>query len=75
VLNKSDAELLAMQTILGSVKLAMSSNESPAELRAMVTSPGGTTLAGLKVLEAAGFNGILMDTIEAACERSKELGK
>jgi pyrroline-5-carboxylate reductase len=74
-LNKSDAELLAMQTILGSVKLAMSSNESPAELRAMVTSPGGTTLAGLKVLEAAGFNGIVMDTIEAASERSKELGK
>jgi len=74
-LNRSDAELLAMQTVLGSVKLAMSSNEHPAQLRAMVTSPGGTTIAGLHELETAGFNGIIMDAIEAATERSKELGK
>ena len=74
-LNKSDAELLAMQTVLGSVKLAMSSKESPAQLRDMVTSPGGTTVAGLQKLEAAGFNDIIMDAIKAATERSKELGK
>jgi pyrroline-5-carboxylate reductase len=74
-LNRSDAELLAMQTVLGSVKLAMSSKEHPAQLRAMVTSPGGTTIAGLHELETAGFNGIIMDAIEAATERSKELGK
>jgi len=74
-LNKSDAKLLAMQTVLGSVKLAMSSKESPAQLRDMVTSPGGTTVAGLQKLEAAGFNGIIMDAIKAATERSKELGK
>ena len=74
-LNRSDAELLAMQTVLGSVKLAMSSKLHPAQLRAMVTSPGGTTIAGLHVLEAAGFNGIIMDAIEAATARSKELGK
>ena len=74
-LDKSDAELLVMQTILGSVKLAMSSKESPAQLRAMVTSPGGTTIAGLHELEAAGFSGIIMDAIKAATERSKELGK
>jgi pyrroline-5-carboxylate reductase len=74
-LNRSDAETLVMQTVLGSVKLAMNSNEHPAQLRAMVTSPGGTTIAGLHELEAAGFNGIIMDAVEAATERSKELGK
>ena len=74
-LNRSDAELLVMQTVLGSVKLAMASNEHPAQLRAMVTSPGGTTIAGLHELEAAGFSGIIMDAVEAATERSKELGK
>ena len=74
-LNRSDAELLVMQTVLGSVKMAMQSNEHPAQLRAMVTSPGGTTIAGLHELEAAGFSGIIMDAVEAATERSKELGK
>ena len=74
-LNRSDAELLVMQTILGSVKLAMSSKETPAQLRAMVTSPGGTTIAGLQKLEAAGFSGIIMDAVKAATERSIELGK
>ena len=74
-LNRPDAELLAMQTVLGSVKLAMSSEENPAQLRAMVTSPGGTTIAGLHELETAGFSGIIMDAIEAATKRSKELGK
>ncbi|MBE9520008.1 MAG: pyrroline-5-carboxylate reductase [Proteobacteria bacterium] len=74
-LDRADAETLVMQTILGSVKLAMSSKEHPAQLRAMVTSPGGTTIAGLHELETAGFNGIIMDAVEAATERSKELGK
>ena len=74
-LNRSDAEFLVLQTILGSVKLAMNSREHPAQLRAMVTSPGGTTIAGLHELEAAGFNGIIMDAVEAATNRSIELGK
>ncbi len=74
-LNRSDAETLVMQTVLGSVKLAMTSKEHPAQLRAMVTSPGGTTIAGLHELETAGFNGIIMDAVEAATKRSKELGK
>jgi pyrroline-5-carboxylate reductase len=74
-LNRPDAELLVMQTVLGSVKLAMNSKEHPAQLRAMVTSPGGTTIAGLHELEAAGFSGIIMDAVEAATERSKELGR
>lgn len=74
-LNRTDAELLVLQTVLGSVKLAIDSKEHPAKLRAMVTSPGGTTIAGLHELEAAGFNGIIMDAVEAATKRSRELGQ
>lgn len=74
-LNRADAQLLVLQTVLGSVKLAMETNEHPAQLRAMVTSPGGTTIAGLHELARAGFSGIIMDAVEAATQRSKELGK
>ncbi len=74
-LNRADAQLLVLQTVLGSVKLAMASNEHPAQLRAMVTSPGGTTIAGLHELARAGFSGIIMDAVEAATLRSKELGQ
>lgn len=74
-LNRADAQLLVLQTVLGSVKLAMESNEHPAQLRAMVTSPGGTTIAGLHELARAGFSGIIMDAVEAATKRSKELGQ
>ena len=73
-LSRADAELLAMQTVLGSVKLAMTSGDHPAVLRAMVTSPGGTTIAGLHELERAGFKAAVMDCVEAATERSEELG-
>ncbi len=74
-LNRADAQLLVLQTVLGSVKLAMESKAHPAELRAMVTSPGGTTIAGLHELARAGFSGIIMDAVEAATKRSKELGQ
>jgi len=74
-LNRADAQLLVLQTVLGSVKLAMETKAHPAELRAMVTSPGGTTIAGLHELARAGFSGIIMDAVEAATRRSKELGQ
>ncbi len=74
-LARNDAETLALQTVYGSVKLAMEKKEHPAALRAMVTSPGGTTIAGLHKLEKAGFQGIIMDAVEAATIRSRELGK
>ena len=69
------AEKLALQTVLGSVKLAQTTGAHPAALRAMVTSPGGTTIAGLYELERAGFQGIIMDAVTAATERSRELGR
>lgn len=74
-LARSVAEQLTLQTILGSVRLAKSTGAHPAALRAMVTSPGGTTIAGLHELERAGFQGIIMDAVAAATERSRELGR
>ncbi len=74
-LNRADAEKLVLQTVLGSVKLAMETGSSPAELKAMVTSPGGTTIAGLHELEKGGLRATLMNCVERACERSRELGR
>ena len=73
-LSRPVAEALVLQTVLGSVTLAMESGDHPAQLRAMVTSPGGTTIAGLHVMERAGFGGIVMDAVEAATVRSRQLG-
>lgn len=69
------AETLALQTILGSVQLALESKCHPAELRAMVTSPGGTTIAGLHAMERGAFRGLVMDAVEAATLRSRQLAK
>jgi len=65
---------LAIQTVLGTAKLLQDANLHPAQLKDMVTSPGGTTIAGLQVMENRGLRGILIDTIEAATKRSQELG-
>jgi len=75
-LSREVAEQLARQTILGSLQLVLATPEkNPAALRAMVTSPGGTTIAGLHVLEKGGFRGLIMDAVEAATQRSVELGR
>ena len=68
------AEQLALQTLYGSAKLALESNEPAAVLKGRVTSPGGTTITGIQVLEEAGLRGTVMPAIEAATERSRELG-
>ena len=66
---------LAVQTVYGSAKLLLETREHPALLREKVTSPGGTTIAGLHVLENGAFRGNIISAVEAATERSRELGK
>jgi pyrroline-5-carboxylate reductase len=72
---RNEALILAGQTIFGSAKMFLDKLENPIFLRDKVTSPGGTTITALHVLERAGFNGIIIDAIEAAAKRSKELDK
>jgi len=72
-LGKDDAATLAVQTFLGTAKL-LDTGMNPSKLREMVTSPGGTTAAGLKLFEEKGFKEIVIASIEAATNRAKELG-
>src|SRR6516164_9854794 len=67
------AEDLVRQTLLGAARL-LHGDDSPATLRAAVTSPGGTTAAGLRILERRGVRGAFLDAVLAATERSRELG-
>jgi len=69
------AHQLTVQTMLGSARLCAETGKSPSELTAMVTSPGGTTIEGLYMLEKNGLRGAVMDGVRAATNRSKELGK
>ena len=66
---------LAIQTLLGSARLLAETGEPASSLRAAVTSPGGTTAAGLRVLEAAGVRSALVEAVAAATERSRQLGR
>ena len=68
------ATRLAAQTVLGAAKMVLG-GEHPAVLKDRVASPGGTTIAGLQVLEAGGVRSALIAAVQAATERSKELGK
>ncbi len=68
------AEQLVLQTVYGSAKLALETGEPPAVLKGKVTSPGGTTIAGLQALENGAFRGVVMDAVETATRRSRELG-
>jgi len=68
------AETLAYQTLLGAATMLVETGEPPSALRAAVTSPGGTTAAGLRALEDAGVRAAFLDAVEAATSRSRELG-
>jgi pyrroline-5-carboxylate reductase len=74
-LTRAVSEKLALQTVSGSIKLLKESGEHPASLRGKVTSPGGTAITALHVLEKVGFHGIIMDIVESAVKRSQELGE
>jgi pyrroline-5-carboxylate reductase len=69
------ARLLVLQTAFGAAKMALESNAGPAELRRQVTSPGGTTEAGIGVLEAADFRTLIQQAAAAAAARADELGR
>lgn len=69
------ATRLAAQTVYGAAKMVLETGEHSALLKEKVTSPGGTTIAGMHVLEKEGFRGIVMTAVDAATSRSAELGK
>jgi pyrroline-5-carboxylate reductase len=66
---------LAAQTVYGAAKMVLETKEHPGKLRDMVTSPGGTTIEGLHALEKGHLRGTLMNAVEAATARSRDLGK
>jgi pyrroline-5-carboxylate reductase len=66
---------LAARTVAGAAAMVLQTAETPAVLRERVTSPGGTTVAGLAVLTERGFNKAVADAVQAATRRSAELGR
>ncbi len=73
-LSNDDARTLAVQTAIGTSYL-LETGMSPSRLREMVTSPGGTTAAGLETFDAHGFTEVVSSAVEAAKQRAEELGK
>ncbi|MCO5573654.1 hypothetical protein L7F22_027426 [Adiantum nelumboides] len=66
---------LASQTVLGAAKMVLETKKHPGQLKDEVTSPAGTTIAGIRVLEKAGFRAALIDAVIAAAKRGEELSK
>lgn len=74
-LSRPVSKALVLQTLLGSARLLVETGDDPEELRAAVTSPGGTTAAALRVLESRAVRSALLEAVTAATERSRQLGE
>src|SRR5207247_11313508 len=74
VVARAVARERAVQAARGTAKMLLESGRHTGQLKDMVASPGGTSIAGLHALERGGFRGLIMDCLVAATERSKELG-
>ena len=74
-LSRQHSITMAAQTLLGSAKMVLETGEHPGKLRDMVTSPGGTTIAGIHILEQRGVRAALSDAVQAATARSQEMGR
>lgn len=73
-ISRKESSLLAAQTVYGAAKMLLETGKHPSELKDIVATPGGTTFAGLKSLEKGNFRSTVMDAVEAATVRSRELG-
>ena len=73
-LSRDKALIYACQTVMGSAAMVLETGKHLSELKDMVTSPGGTTIAGISVLEKGAFRGTVMGAVEAAWQRAMELG-
>ena len=74
-LPRATARMLAAQTMLGAAKMVLESGKHPDELRDQVTSPAGTTIAGVRLMEEKGVRGAMIDAVLAAYEVSASMGK
>ena len=74
-LDRETAQMLAVETVLGAGRLMAHTQTEPEILRNKVTSPNGTTFAGLKRMEARDFRGMILETVLAAKARSEELSR
>jgi pyrroline-5-carboxylate reductase len=74
-LSRRTAQTLAAQTVMGSARLLLDTDGHPGQLKDMVTSPGGTAIAGLHTLEQGGLRTTLINAVESATRRARELGR
>ena len=74
-LTRKQAYKFATQAVMGSAKLLLETGKHPGELKDMVCSPAGTTIEGVQVLEEKGFRAAVIDAVEAAIQKSKDLSE